>query len=199
MKKNILRMAAMALVFGSLGLVSCGDDDPIKPQEENTEQNEDNKNSEKPDTPADNEGGQNSAPHGAMLFAGQASLGVASMDDSWITMDKDTISFQMKGMTSGDITLPVMNYTPMRMTMQSFTIQNAKFTMAQDRTVTFEAGQNFSCTVNDNGTEKNVEGTLNSAVYSHVNGNTFTLDVTFKYGKMPIPATYRGTFTYVSK
>lgn len=134
--------------------------------------------------------------HGNLVFTGKSSLGVKGMDDSWIEIAQDTLIFKMNGMDNGDITLPTMVYTPMGMTMKGFTIQGAKFTMAEDRTVTFQTGHEFTCTVDDNGTQKTISGVLNSASYSHVAGNVFSVDVTFKYGRMPIPATYIASLTY---
>lgn len=134
--------------------------------------------------------------HGNLVFTGKSSLGVKGMDDSWVEIAQDTLVFKMNGMDNGDITLPTMVYTPMGMTMKGFTIQGAKFTMAEDRTVTFRSGQEFTCTVDENGTEKTISGILNSASYSHVAGNVFSVDVTFKYGRMPMSATYIASLTY---
>ncbi len=134
---------------------------------------------------------------GKLLFTGDTRLGVNGMgEDFWITIENDTLQFQMTDQNAGDITLPTMHYTPMNMTMQGFMLEGAKFTMSEDQSIVFEKGQTFEMTVMDNGAEKAITATLDSARWSHSGDMLFEIAVTFKYGRMPMPAVYIGTLAY---
>ncbi len=134
---------------------------------------------------------------GELIFTGNTRLGVNGMgEDFWTDIENDTIRFQMTGQSTGDITLPTMHYTPMNMTMQGFTLKDAKFTMGEDQNIVFEKGQTFEMTVMDNGAEKDITATLDSASWAHSGEMLFQIAVTFKYGRMPMPAVYIGALAY---
>ncbi len=132
-----------------------------------------------------------------LLFTGSGRLGINGMgDDFWADTANDTLRFRMTSANTGDITLPAMHYTPMNMTMQGFTLKDAKYSMTEDKSIVFEKGQTFEMTITDNGTEKEIKATLDSAKWSHSGDMLFSISVTFTYGRMPMPATYTATLPY---
>ena len=134
--------------------------------------------------------------HGVMKFAGPSTFGVAAMD-AWQDNENDTILFQMNSASDADITIPVMYYKAMQLTIPSFTIHGAQFSMDYTtRNATF-AEQTFEETVVVEGEEKQIKGTSFSAFYNHAE-KVFELQMVISYGKMPFPVTYRVKATYVS-
>lgn len=134
--------------------------------------------------------------HGVMKFAGPSTFGVAAMD-AWQDNDNDTILFQMNSTSDADITIPVMFYKAMNLTIPSFTIHGAQFSMDYTtRNATF-AEQTFEETVVVDGDEKQIKGTSFSAFYNHAE-KVFELQMVISYGKMPFPVTYSAKATYVS-
>lgn len=134
--------------------------------------------------------------HGVMKFAGPSTFGVAAMD-AWQDNENDTILFQMNSTSDADITIPVMYYKAMNLTIPSFTIHGAQFSMDYTtRNATF-AEQTFEETVVVDGEEKQIKGTSFSAFYNHAE-KRFELQMVISYGKMPFPVTYSVKATYVS-
>ena len=93
--------------------------------------------------------------HGVMKFAGPSTFGVAAMD-AWQDNENDTILFQMNSTSDADITIPVMYYKAMNLTIPSFIIHGAQFSMDYTtRNATF-AEQTFEETVVVDGEEKQI-------------------------------------------
>jgi len=135
-------------------------------------------------------------PHGAMKFVGPSTFGVAAMD-AWQDNEKDTILFLMNSGSDADITIPAMFYKAMNLTIPSFTIHGAQFSMDYTtRNATF-AEQTFEETITVEGEEKQIKGTSFSAFYNHAE-KVFELQLVVSYGKMPFPVTYSVKATYVS-
>jgi hypothetical protein len=104
--------------------------------------------------------------HGAMKFAGPSTFGVAAMD-AWQDNESDTILFLMNSASDADITIPAMYYKAMQLTIPSFTIHGAQFSMDYTtRNATFDE-QTFEETVVVDGEEKQITGTSFSAFYNH--------------------------------
>lgn len=134
--------------------------------------------------------------HGAMKFAGPSTFGVAAMD-AWQDNESDTILFLMNSASDADITIPAMFYKAMNLTIPSFTIHGAQFSMDYTtRNATF-AEQTFEETITVEGEEKQIKGTSFSAFYNHAE-KVFELQLVVSYGKMPFPVTYSVKATYVS-
>jgi len=134
--------------------------------------------------------------HGAMKFAGPSTFGVAAMD-AWQDNESDTILFLMKSASDADITIPAMFYKAMNLTIPSFTIHGAQFSMDYTtRNATF-AEQTFEEIAVVEGEEKQIKGTSFSAFYNHAE-KVFELQMVISYGKMPFPVTYSIKAAYVS-
>ena len=134
--------------------------------------------------------------HGVMKFAGPSTFGVAAMD-AWQDNESDTILFQMNSTSDADITVPSMNYKAMQLTIPSFTIHGATFSMDYTtRNATF-AEQTFEETITVEGEEKQITGTSFSAFYNHAE-KVFELQMVISYGRMPFPVTYSVKAAYVS-
>ena len=134
--------------------------------------------------------------HGAMKFAGPSTFGVAAMD-AWQDNESDTILFLMNSASDADITIPAMFYKAMNLTIPSFTIHGAQFSMDYTtRNATF-AEQTFEEIAVVEGEEKQIKGTSFSAFYNHAE-KVFELQLVVSYGKMPFPVTYSVKATYVS-
>lgn len=129
------------------------------------------------------------AQHAPMTFVGASKMSVMTTN---IENDVDTIRFSMKGMTSGDITLPEMKGMS---TIPSFTISNASFTMGENHVVTFPE-QTFNVSIEVDGTTKIVNGESLSGQYNMAD-NSMELKVVFKYGTMPFAMTYNIKSYYV--
>ena len=134
--------------------------------------------------------------HGVMKFAGPSTFGVAAME-AWQDNESDTILFQMNSVSDADITIPAMFYKTMQLTIPSFTIHGATFSMDYTtRNATF-AEQTFEETITVDGEEKQIKGTSFSAFYNHAE-KQFELQMVISYGKMPFPVTYKIKAAYVS-
>lgn len=134
-------------------------------------------------------------PHGAMKFVGPSTFGVAAMD-AWQDNEKDTILFLMNSGSDADITIPAMFYKAMNLTIPSFTIHGAAFSMDfTTRNATF-AEQTFEETIVVEGEEKQIKGSF-SAIYNH-SAKLFELQLIISYGRMPFPVTYSIKAEYVS-
>lgn len=138
----------------------------------------------------------NAQSHGAMKFAGPSTFGVAAMD-AWQDNESDTILFLMNSVSDADITIPAMYYKAMQLTIPSFTIHGATFSMDYTtRNATFDE-QTFEETIVVDGEEKQIKGTSFSAFYNHAE-KVFTLQMVISYGRMPFPVTYSIKAEYVS-
>ena len=138
----------------------------------------------------------NAQSHGAMKFAGPSTFGVAAMD-AWQDNESDTILFLMNSVSDADITIPAMYYKAMQLTIPSFTIHGATFSMDYTtRNATFDE-QTFEETIVVDEEEKQIKGTSFSAFYNHAE-KVFTLQMVISYGKMPFPVTYSIQAEYVS-
>jgi len=134
--------------------------------------------------------------HGAMKFAGPSTFGVAAMN-AWQDNESDTILFLMNSASDADITIPAMFYKAMNLTIPSFTIHGAQFSMDYTtRNATF-AEQTFEEIAVVEGEEKQIKGTSFSAFYNHAE-KVFELQTVISYGKMPFPVTYSIKAAYVS-
>ena len=134
-------------------------------------------------------------PHGAMKFVGPSTFGVAAMD-AWQDNEKDTILFLMNSGSDADITIPAMFYKAMNLTIPSFTIHGAQFSMDfTTRNATF-AEQTIEETLVVEGEEKQIKGSF-SAIYNH-SAKLFELQLIISYGRMPFPVTYSIKAEYVS-
>ena len=133
--------------------------------------------------------------HGAMKFAGPSTFGVAAMD-AWQDNESDTILFLMNSASDADITIPAMFYKAMNLTIPSFTIHGAQFSMDYTtRNATF-AEQTFEEIAVVDGEEKQIKGSF-SAIYNH-SAKLFELQLIISYGRMPFPVTYSIKAEYVS-
>ncbi|MBR3478164.1 MAG: hypothetical protein IKH43_03600 [Bacteroidaceae bacterium] len=135
-------------------------------------------------------------PHGAMKFVGPSTFGVAAMD-AWQDNENDTILFLMNSGSDADITIPAMFYKAMNLTIPSFTIHGAQFSMDFTTRNAIFAEQTFEETITVEGEEKQIKGTSFSAFYNHAE-KVFELQLVVSYGKMPFPVTYSVKATYVS-
>lgn len=134
-------------------------------------------------------------PNQTMRFAGPSTFGVAAMN-AWQENETDTIVFQMLSTSEADITLPVMNYKAMGVTIPSFTIHGLTFDFDMStRNATF-ADQTYSETLTVDGVEKVVTGSAFVADYNSVE-QTFTLETSLSYGKMPVVVTFKINAKYV--
>ena len=134
--------------------------------------------------------------HGVMKFAGPSTFGVSAMD-AWQDNESDTILFLMNSVSDADITIPAMFYKAMQLTIPSFTIHGATFSMDYTtRNATF-VEQTFQETAIVDGEEKQITGISFSAFYNHAE-KAFELQIVFSYGKMPFPVTYSIKAAYVS-
>ena len=131
--------------------------------------------------------------HGALTFAGASHLNVLTVDVDYAS---DTVKFVMNDMDNGDITLPKMTGNMMGtvMTIPSFTVKGAKFSMVANHVVTFDE-QTFDATAEDG---KSVTGSSFSGTYNMAD-NSLTLKAVFMYGKMPLPMTYTIKSYYVKE
>jgi len=129
------------------------------------------------------------AQHGTMRFVGKSSFSVATVK---VETECDTVKYLAAGQTSADITLPAMTYQmgTRTMTIPSFVIHGATFTMDMATMTAKFDNQTFSETVTDGGEEKLITGTSLVAEFKHNNFNSFVLTATFTYGSMPMPITY---------
>ena len=103
----------------------------------------------------------------------------------------------MNSASDADITIPAMYYKAMQLTIPSFTIHGAQFSMDYTtRNATFDE-QTFEETVVVDGEEKQITGTSFSAFYNHAE-KVFELQMVISYGRMPFPVTYSIKAAYVS-
>lgn len=134
-------------------------------------------------------------PNAAMRFAGPSTFGVAAMN-AWQDNESDTIIFQMTSTTEADITLPVMKYKAMNVTIPSFTIHGLSFDYDfSTRNASF-GQQTYTETLTVDGGEKVVTGSAFVAEYNHEE-KSFTLETSLSYGRMPVVVTYRIKALYV--
>ena len=126
--------------------------------------------------------------HGAMRFAGVANFSVAGVS---VNVNSDTVVYAGTTGTQADITIPQMKYSMggRDMTIASFTIHNASFSMDMATMTAAFGSQDYNETITVDGAEKAIKGTL-EASYQHDAFNTFTLTTTFTYGAMQMPITY---------
>ena len=134
-------------------------------------------------------------PHGAMKFVGPSTFGVAAMD-AWQDNEKDTILFLMNSGSDADITIPAMFYKAMNLTIPSFTIHSAQFSMDFTTRNAFFAEQTIEETIVVEGEEKQIKGSF-SAIYNH-SAKLFELQLIISYGRMPFPVTYSIKAEYLS-
>ena len=134
-------------------------------------------------------------PHGAMKFVGPSTFGVAAMD-AWQDNEKDTILFLMNSGSDADITIPAMFYKAMNLTIPSFTIHGAQFSMDFTTRNAIFAEQTIEETLVVDGEEKQIKGSF-SAIYNH-SAKQFELQLIISYGRMPFPVTYSIKAEYVS-
>ena len=134
-------------------------------------------------------------PHGAMKFVGPSTFGVAAMD-AWQDNEKDTILFLMNSGSDADITIPAMFYKAMNLTIPSFTIHGAQFSMDFTTRNAIFAEQTIEETLVVEGEEKQIKGSF-SALYNHA-AKLFELQLIISYGRMPFPVTYSIKAEYVS-
>ena len=130
-------------------------------------------------------------PHGAMKFVGPSTFGVAAMD-AWQDNEKDTILFLMNSGSDADITI----YKAMNLTIPSFTIHGAAFSMDFTTRNAIFAEQTIEETLVVEGEEKQIKGSF-SAIYNH-SAKLFELQLIISYGRMPFPVTYSIKAEYVS-
>ena len=138
----------------------------------------------------------NAQSHGVMKFAGPSTFGVAAMD-AWQDNECDTILFQMNSASDADITIPAMFYKAMNLTIPSFTIHGAQFSMDFATRNAVFAEQTFEETTVVEGEEKQFKGSSFSALYNHAE-KVFELQFVVSYGKMPFPVTYSIKAAYIS-
>lgn len=136
-----------------------------------------------------------SQPHKKMFFVGNGQLLVLQMTSE---TEHDTLRFQINGQDNGDITIPKLTYSPMNITMQSFTLKGATFKKDDNHLVTFDKEQEFTIPVMDKGKEKTIKATLLSASFSPKD-MVFNIEVKFQYGKMPLPVTYKAGLKFDPK
>lgn len=128
------------------------------------------------------------AQHGPMAFAGPSKFGVEAMN-AWQENESDTIYMQLNGTTDADIIMPAMTYNAMGLTIPSFTIKGATYTYDYTTGSVVFGEQTYTDTLQVNGVEKIVNGTLKSASYSH-SSKALSLTTVLTYGSMPMPVTY---------
>lgn len=129
--------------------------------------------------------------HGAMTFAGESVLQVATMN---IENANDTVRFTMTDSSMGDITLSDMQADGMP-EIPSFTITGVSFSMGANHVVVFPE-QSFSATAIVGGVEKKITGTSLSGTFD-MSDNSLAINITFKYGSMPFPMSYSIKSYYV--
>lgn len=134
-------------------------------------------------------------PHGAMKFVGPSTFGVAAMD-AWQDNEKDTILFLMNSGSDADITIPAMFYKAMNLTIPSFTIHGAQFSMDFTTRNAIFAEQTIEEMLVVEGEEKQIKGSF-SAIYNH-SAKLFELQLIISYGRMPFPVTYSIKAEYLS-
>ena len=136
--------------------------------------------------------------HEPMYFAGPSSfsgvfMGITASQEN----PSDTICFTLKSDASGDITMPAVTFDSMRLTIPSFTIHDASFAFdAATLSSTFTAEQTISESIEVEGVEKKISGTLHEAAYVHAD-KTFSMKLTYTYGSMPGSITYIINASYV--
>ena len=131
---------------------------------------------------------------GPMSFAGASSFsGVFMGMEASQENPCDTVVFELKSTTTGDITMPAVTFNTMKLTIPSFTVHGATFDFDYTTlSATFHAEQAIHETIVVNDAEKTISGTLHEAAYNH-DDNSFSLRLTYTYGNMP------GSITYVFK
>ncbi|MBQ8157803.1 MAG: hypothetical protein IJ081_02140 [Prevotella sp.] len=127
--------------------------------------------------------------HGAMKFSGKASFSVASVT---VPVESDTVLYQAAGQNAADITIPSMTYQMGQNseTIPSFVIHGVSYAMDMTTMTANFTEQTFSETITVNSEEKQITGSSLVGAYKHDAFNTFTLTITFTYGRMPMPITY---------
>lgn len=127
--------------------------------------------------------------HGAMKFSGKSSFSVASVT---IPVESDTVMYQAAGQNTADITIPSMTYQMGQNpeTIPSFVIHGVSYAMDMATMTANFTEQTFSETISVNNEDKQITGTSLVGAYKHDAFNTFTLTITFTYGRMPMPITY---------
>lgn len=132
--------------------------------------------------------------HGAMNFIGNSEFYLPTMKEQTLTKTvKDDVQVTMNS-DYQSITVPDMTYAAMGMTIKSFTITGLSYTMTGSYPtgdMAFEWSTDYFATktVGTDGNEKTITGSALKAKYTHATGE-FTLEITFKYGAMPMALTY---------
>ncbi len=132
--------------------------------------------------------------HGAMNFIGNSEFYLPTMKEQTLTKTvKDAVQVTMNS-DYQSITIPDMTYATMGMTIKSFTITGLSYTMTGSYPtgdMAFEWSTDYFATktVGTDGNEKTITGSALRAKYTHATGE-FILEITFKYGDMPMPLTY---------
>lgn len=132
--------------------------------------------------------------HGAMNFIGNSEFYLPTMKEQTLTKTvKDDVQVTMNS-DYQSITVPDMTYAAMGMTIKSFTITGLSYTMTGSYStgdMAFEWSTDYFATktVGTDGNEKTITGSALKAKYTHATGE-FTLEITFKYGAMPMALTY---------
>lgn len=126
---------------------------------------------------------------GSFNFVGGSEFYLPVMQEQSMTKiakDKVVLTFNEDGTQS--FTIPAMYYAAMHMTIPSFTIHNVEH---KDYTDAYEWGETSftTTTVDASGATKTVTGTELGAKYIMEKGK-FQINVTFKYGTMPMAITY---------
>ena len=131
---------------------------------------------------------------GPMYFDGASSFsGVFMGMEASQENPCDTVVFELKSTTTGDITMPAITFNTLKLTIPSFTIHGATFDFDYTTlSATFHAEQAIDETIVVDDAEKKISGTLHEAAYNHEE-RSFSLKLTYTYGKMP------GSITYVFK
>lgn len=132
--------------------------------------------------------------HGAMNFIGNSEFYLPAMKEQTLTKTvKDAVQVTMNA-NDQSITIPDMVYTQMGMTIKSFTISGLTYTMTGsyptgDMAFEWNADNFTTTTTGTDGKEKTITGSALKAKYTHATGE-LTLEITFKYGTMPMALTY---------
>ncbi len=135
---------------------------------------------------------------GPMSFAGASSFSGVFMGIE-VSQENpcDTVTFELKTTSTGDITMPAVTFNTMKLTIPSFTIHNAEFDFDYTTlSAAFHKEQAIEESITVDDAEKKISGTLHEADYNHAD-RTFSLRLTYTYGNMPGSITYVMTGQYV--
>lgn len=136
--------------------------------------------------------------HGDLKFAGASKFGIPSMD-AYQDNETDTV---VVGDANSSITLPVMYYKTMGMTLPSIKFTNLKYNMEGTYpNMAFAWHQEYADTtvnviVDGEAQEKHLKNVTLDAKYTHIT-QAFEVKVTMTYGSMPFPLTYTMSGSYV--